>query len=86
MCKLRISAHLKRQSTPTQKLAKLNHDYLSSQDTKTLFCKSILNELPINHEANCNYDELAHAMEKATQDTLPKRKPSTTWMVQTKQS
>ena len=31
MCKLRISVHLKKQSTPRQKLAKLNHSYLNSQ-------------------------------------------------------
>ena len=52
MFKLRISAHLKKRSTPRRKLAKLNHNYLNSLDSKTLFCQSILNELPINHEAN----------------------------------
>ena len=57
MCKLRISAHLKKRSTPRQKLAKLNHDYLNSQDSKTLFCQSILNELPTNRETNYKYDE-----------------------------
>ena len=80
ICKLRISAHLKRRSTPRQKLAKLNHDYLSSQAAKTLFCKSILNKLPINQETNCKYDELAHAMEKAAHETLPKgNRPPPGW-------
>ena len=41
MCKLRLSAHLKKQSTPRKKLAKLNHDYLNGQDLKALFCQSI---------------------------------------------
>ena len=57
MCKLRVSAHLKKRSMPRQKLAKLNHDYLNSQDSKTLFCQSILNELPTNRETNYKYDE-----------------------------
>ena len=70
MYKLRISAHLKKQSTPRQKLSKLNHDYLNSHNSKTLFCQSILNELPINNEANYKYDELAHTMEKAAHETL----------------
>ena len=72
MCKLRISAHLKKGSTPRQKLAKLNHEYLNNQDSKILFSQSILNKLPINHETNYKYDELAHAMEKAAHETLPK--------------
>ena len=76
MCKFRISAHLKKPSTSTQKLAKLNNDYLNSHDTKTLFCQSIFNELPINHKTNCKYDELAHTMEKAAHETLPKRNGS----------
>ena len=80
ICKLRISAHLKKQSTPRQKYAKLTHDYLNSKDSKTLFCQSILNELPINHETNYKYDELAHTMEKAIHVTLPKRnRPQPVW-------
>ena len=71
MCKLRISVHLKKCPTPRQKLAKLNHDYLKNEDAKILFCTSVLKDLPINHRAN--YDELAHAMQKAAHEILPKR-------------
>ena len=82
MCKLRISAHLKKRSTPRQKLVKLNYNYLNSQDSKTLFYQS-LNELPINHETNYKYDELAHVMEKAAHETLPKRNhPQPEWFKQ----
>ena len=72
ICKLRISAHLKKRFAPRQKLAKQNHYYLNSQDAKTLFCQSILNELPINHETSYNYADLAHALEKAAHETLSK--------------
>ena len=83
MCKLRISARLKKRSTPRQKLAKLNHNYLNTQGSKTLLCQSILNKPPINHETNYKYDELAHAMEKAVHETLPKRnRPQPGWFKQ----
>ena len=83
ICKLRINAHLKKRSTPRQKLAKLNHYYLNNQDSKTLFCQSILNELPINHETNYKYDELAHALEIAAHETLPKlNRPQPEWFKQ----
>ena len=79
MCKLRTNVHLKKQSTPRQKLAKLNHDCLNSQDSKTLFCQSF----PINHETNYKYDELAHAMEEAAHETLTKRnRPQPGWFKQ----
>ena len=81
MCKLRISAHLKKRPTPREKLAKLNHDYLKNEDSKTLFCTSVLNELPINHRAN--YDELARAMQKTAHKVLPKRdRPQPGWLKQ----
>ena len=81
--KLRTSAHLKKRSTPRQNLAKLNHNYFHSQDTKTLFCQSILNQLPTNRQTNCKYDELAHAMGKAAHETLPKRnRPQPGWFKQ----
>ena len=66
--------------TPRQRLVKLNHDHLNSQGSKTLFCSSILNELPINYETKSKYDELAYEMEKAAHETIPKRnRPQPGW-------
>ena len=76
MCKLRVSAHLKKCSTPRQQFSKLDHDYLNIQDSKILLYNSVLNEQPINHETKNKYDELAYAMEKSTQKTIPKRNRS----------
>ena len=81
MCKLRISARLKKRSTPREKLSKLDSSALSKTDVRDAFCKEVLHNYNNNtaNDVTKPYTKLAVAMNNAAHAVLPKKTKAQFW-------